>query len=121
MAGPLITVVETPTYLRDATLRDATRVLGEGERAEIVSMLAADPTCGKPIQQGGGIRKVRVGAQGRGKRGGGRVIYFYHNDTMPIFALAFFPKNERADLSDKERNALAAFVKNLVKTYGVGR
>ena len=31
-------------------------------------------------------------------------------------AFAFFAKNERADLSDKERNAFVAFVKSLTKT-----
>jgi hypothetical protein len=104
-----------------ACLRDATRVLGANARDDIVTMLASDPTCGELIKKGGGIRKLRVGIEGRGKRGGGRVIYFYHDGTLPIFALAFFAKNERADLSDKERNALAAFVKNLVKTYGARR
>jgi hypothetical protein len=113
MEGKLITVVETPTYLRDAT-----KVLSEAEREAVVAMLAGDPTCGDLIKQSGGIRKIRVGIEGRGKRGGGRVIYFYHNRAFPIFVLAFFAKNDRADLSDKERNALAAFVKNLVKTYG---
>jgi hypothetical protein len=113
MAGKLITVVETPTYLRDAT-----KVLSEAEREAVVAMLAGNPTCGDLVKQSGGIRKVRIGVEGRGKRGGGRVIYFYHNQTFPIFVLAFFAKNDRADLSDKERNALAAFVKNLLKTYG---
>jgi hypothetical protein len=108
-----LTVVETPAYLRDAT-----KVLSDSERAEIVTMLAYNPTCGELVVAGAGIRKVRVGIAGRGKRGGGRVIYFYHNDHLPLFVLAFFVKNERANVSASERNALAAFVKNLVKTYG---
>lgn len=113
MQRKLLTVVETPSYLRDAE-----RALSEAEREKIVAMLAADPTCGDLIKQGGGIRKLRVPIEGRGKRGGGRVIYFYHNETFPVFALAFFAKNDRADLRDKQRNALAAFVKHLTKTYG---
>jgi hypothetical protein len=42
--------------------------------------------------------------EGRGKRGGARVIYFFHDAGMPIFALTAFAKNERADLSDQDRS-----------------
>ena len=48
------------------------------------------------------VRKFRVAASGRGKRGGARVIYFFCGDDLPIFLLAAFAKNDRADLT---RNA----------------
>jgi hypothetical protein len=66
----LHTVVETPPYLRKAE-----RLLSEAERASIVTALAATPKMGVLIQGTGGVRKVRFGATGRGKRGGVRVVY----------------------------------------------
>lgn len=70
MPQELITVVETPSYLAAAK-----GLLPEVERAAVVDALAADPECG--VALGGGIRKVRIGVDGRGKRGGGRVVYIY--------------------------------------------
>jgi hypothetical protein len=32
-------------------------------------------------------RKLRWALEGRGKRGGARVIYYYHGEAMPLFAL----------------------------------
>jgi len=32
------------------------------------------------------------------------VIYFYHDADMPLFALTTYAKNERADLSQQDKN-----------------
>ena len=40
----------------------------------------------------------------RGKRGGARVVDYCHSDAMPIFALTAYAKNQRADLSQADRN-----------------
>ena len=79
MPGPApITVVETPEFL------SATRkLMTEEERAVLVDYLAYNPAAGEVIQRTGGVRKLRWGLKGRGKRGGARVIYFYHGvDTF---------------------------------------
>jgi len=68
----LIGTVETPNYLRDAV-----RLLTEVERFDLISSLAENPKQGVLIRGKGGLRKVRVGISGRGKRGGGRVVYWY--------------------------------------------
>jgi len=62
----------------------------------------------------GGIRKVRVAASGRGKRGGARVIYLFGGDNVPVFLLAVFAKNEKSDLSQAERNNLARMTAELM-------
>ena len=59
----------------------------------------------------GGVRKVRVALGGRGKSGGARVIYYFHSERLPVFALTVFAKNEKANLSPAERNAMAAVVR----------
>jgi hypothetical protein len=106
------TVVETPSYLADAE-----KLFSQIERAAIVDRLAADPTCGVVVPGGGGIRKVRFGFGARGKSGGARIIYLYSGESLPVFILAAFAKNERADLSVAERNALGKMVDGMVKGY----
>jgi hypothetical protein len=63
------------------------------------------------------VRKVRWGLAGRGKRGGARVIYYYHGERLPLFRLSAYPKNEKADLSKAERNAMKRLVPILVAGY----
>jgi hypothetical protein len=106
-------VVETPGYLKDAETIFTTE-----EREAIVAMVARDPECGELMQGTGGVRKVRVGRGSRGKSGGGRVIYIHHDKDHPIFLLAAFAKNEKANLSKAERNALAKVVKMLFSPQG---
>jgi len=69
------------------------------------------------MQGTGGIRKLRWSAQGRGKSGGVRVIYYYHNKTVPLFLLTVFGKGEKANLSKQERNDLAVVTTLIVKNY----
>lgn len=69
----------------------------------------------------GGIRKLRWALPGGGKRGGARVIYFFYNETLPIFLLTLYRKNERANLSKAERNAMAKLVPGLIEGYSRGR
>ena len=97
--SPPITVVETPEFLA------ATRkLMDDGERAALVDYLAWNPTAGDLVPGSGGVRKLRWGLEGRGKRGGARVVYFHHNASMPLFALTAYAKNDRANLSQQDRN-----------------
>ncbi len=66
------------------------------------------------IEGTGGIRKIRWAREGMGKRGGVRVIYYFHSERIPLYLLTVFGKNERADLSMAERLVLGKFVKRLV-------
>ena len=46
------------------------------------------------------------------------MVYFYHSADIPLFALTAYAKNERADLSLKDRNDFRRLTKILVDTYG---
>ena len=105
------TVVETPGYLKDAEA-----IFTAEERSAIVISLANNPECGDLMQGTGGVRKRRVGRGGRGKSGGGRVVYIYHDVQFPVFLLVAFAKNEKANLSKAERNELAKFAKRVFKS-----
>jgi RelE toxin of RelE / RelB toxin-antitoxin system len=106
------TVVETPSDLVDAE-----RLFSLDERKAIVDRLASDPTCGVVIPGGGGIRKVRFGFGARGKSGGARIVYLFSGANLPVFILAAFAKNEKANLSATERNALGKMVAVMIEDY----
>jgi hypothetical protein len=106
------TVVETPSYLKTAEA-----IFTQLERERIVSMVAANPDCGEIMQGTGGFRKVRVGRGGMGKRGGARVIYILRNEDYPIFLVAAYAKNEKENLTKKERNELAKRADEIFARY----
>jgi hypothetical protein len=108
-----ITVVEAQAFISASK-----GCLTEEERLEAITMIANNPGCGDLIPGGGGIRKVRFAIGGRGKRGGARIVYYFHNERVPIFMLTVFAKTERIDLSRAELNVLADAAKRLAKTYG---
>ena len=106
----LQTVVETPAYLTAAR-----GVLSDALRATVVKMVAENPEAGVPL--GGGVRKVRVARLGRGKSGGARVVFLFAGEDIPVFLLTVFAKNEKANLSARERTALIAAAKELTADY----
>jgi hypothetical protein len=107
-----MTVVETPGFLRDSAA-----ALTEQERSELVSYLAANPEAGDIMPETGGARKVRWRAKGRGKRGGARAIYYYHDQSLPLFLLNVFTKNEKANLTKAERNEMKELLPRLIAGY----
>lgn len=111
--GSWLTVVELPGYIARSS-----KILTKDEATEVVNLVASDPECGDLIQGTGGVRKVRIGVEGRGKRGGARVVYYFHSERIPVFLLTIFAKNERSDLSQAERNKLRQLVTQLVRTFG---
>jgi hypothetical protein len=103
------TIAETPEYIRRAE-----KLLADAERRDVLNYLAAHPRSGDLMEGTGGVRKLRWSRGGRGKSGGVRVIYYFHNESMPLYLLTLFAKNERANLSKAERNELAEMVGLLV-------
>ena len=67
------------------------------------------PLAGDEIVGTGGVRKARFAAKGKGKSGGVRVIYYFYDRDVPIYALLIYAKNERADLTAEQRKAVASF------------
>ena len=74
--------------------------------AELQTALMVNPEVGNPIPRSGGLRKIRVAAKGKGKRGGARVIYYWHRGDGQIFLLLTYPKNELDDLTTMQLREL---------------
>lgn len=101
---------------RDTTICDkAGKLLSAAEKYELINFLAVNPEAGDVISGTGGVRKLRFATQGRGKRGGVRVIYYYYNERNPILLFTIFGKNEKSDLTQKERNALYDIIQAIKK------
>jgi len=93
--------IETPLFTRQVT-----ELLDDDSYAEFQRMLILNPQAGDVIAGTGGLRKVRVALQGRGKRGGARVIYYWFSERAQIGLLMMYPKNAQADLSATQRKTL---------------
>jgi hypothetical protein len=89
--------------------------MDDAERAELVGYLAYHPAAGVLIAGAGGVRKLRWGLEGRGKRGGMRVIYYYHGAEMPLYLMTAYAKNTRENLSRAEINTLQKIAQALVE------
>jgi len=107
------TIVELPEFLKKSD-----KWLTRSERLSIINYLATHPAAGDIMQGTGGIRKLRWSAKGKGKSGGVRVIYYYHNESIPLFLLTLFGKGEKTNLTKAERNELAKLTSLLIKHYG---
>lgn len=108
------TIAEMPEFSRNAT-----NLLREDETQALISYLAEHPSAGVLLAGTGGVRKLRWAREGRGKSGGVRVIYYFHSERLPLYLLTVFGKNEKANLTKAEANALSKLVKLLVQATGI--
>jgi hypothetical protein len=103
-----VTVVELEEFQRRA--KD---LLSDAERTELIDAVGANPLLG------GGLRNWRFTRSGSGKSGGYRVVhYFAPTGGGPVFLLTVFAKNEKADLSPREAEALAALTRTVAERHG---
>ena len=92
-----MTVVETPSFLREAAA-----VLTEEERVGLLWISGLQPRCGRSYAR---------------ERRGVRVIYYYHHSDMPLFLLKVFAKNEKGNLTNAERNEMKNLLPRLIAGY----
>ncbi len=76
------------------------------ECQDLIDYLAAHPKAGDVMEGTGGVGKLRWRRGGQGKSGGVRVIYYYHDDLMPLYLLTLLAKGDKANLTKAERNDL---------------
>jgi len=106
MAYTICEFLETPPFTR--RIRE---LLTDEEYRSLQLALGLRPDQGNVIRGTGGIRKIRWGQKGRGKRGGIRIIYYWHRPTDRIYLLLAYPKGEQDDLTDSQVRILSRLVK----------
>ena len=90
----MLTFIETKLF---------TRLVGEylsdDAYAALQHSLIANPEAGDLIKGSGGVRKLRWGVAGRGKRGGIRVIYYLRSRQSEVWMLTLYAKNVSENIS----------------------
>ncbi|MFO1239947.1 MAG: type II toxin-antitoxin system RelE/ParE family toxin [Sphingomonadaceae bacterium] len=108
-----IAVAESSAYLKWAEGR-----LSDLDRMHIIDVISENPEAGVVIRGSGGLRKARIALPGRGKSGGGRVIYWFYTENFPVVLLFAFAKNEADTVSDKQLKAFRALGEGLIEDFG---
>lgn len=98
--------VETPVFTR--AISDA---LEEDEHRALQMALVLRPEQGAIIRGSGGLRKLRWGLAGRGKRGGARLIYYWDKPTETFYMLYAYTKQEQGDLTADQVKVLGRLVR----------
>jgi hypothetical protein len=98
--------LETPVFTRQ--IKD---LVDDEEYRLLQARLLANPDAGDLIPRSGGLRKIRVGVAGRGKRGGARVIYYWVTAKSQIYMLVAYAKNVQEDLTEDQLRVMRTLVK----------
>lgn len=98
-------IVETPIFTKLIT-----DLMSDDEYKDLQEALVNRPDMGAVIKDTGGLRKVRWSLEGRGKRGGVRVIYYWMTADEQLYMLLAYPKNEQEDLTAAQKKALKQIV-----------
>ena len=111
------TFIEVPLF----TKRWKEIGLNDSDLLNLQIMLLKNPESG-PIMEGtGGIRKVRVPLENKGKSGSVRICYTDFEEYEVIYLITAFTKNEQDNLSAEEKNVLKKLVKALKEEAGKNR
>ena len=107
----------TRTFIYTAQFRRCWQAMGLGDKELTIleDALLKDPQMGAVIEGTGGTRKLRIQLEGRGKRGGGRVIYLDVYEKEHLYLLSAYPKNVQPDLTTDQKKMISAVVNAIRK------
>jgi mRNA-degrading endonuclease RelE of RelBE toxin-antitoxin system len=91
-------------------IREAAALWSDDELHEFTDYIARNPEAGSVIPCMEGVRKIRWTRSGMGKRGGVRVIYYFYNDSLPIFLIDIYAKGAKEDLDMEGKKAALKLV-----------
>ncbi len=78
--------------------------------------LLANPQIGKVVKGTGKLRKMRFALPNRGKSGSSRVLYVDFVLAEAIYLIFAYPKNEKDDLTERERSEIKKLIDRLEET-----
>lgn len=97
--------IETSVFTRHLE-----KLMSDEEYRLLQKELLANPGKGDLIRNSGGIRKIRWATEGRGKRGGLRIIYYWAVSEHQIYMLYVYPKTKQEDLAPAQLKALRRII-----------
>jgi hypothetical protein len=97
----LVKIVPLPRYEKRIK-----RLLAASERMAMELSVAAQPLGYPVMPQTGGCRKARWARASRGKSGGIRAVFYYYLTGGTVYMIDAYPKNEKENLTDAEKNDL---------------
>jgi mRNA-degrading endonuclease RelE of RelBE toxin-antitoxin system len=98
-------IIETPIFTKQLV-----STLSDEEYRLFQTALLERPDTGKIIPGSGGLRKLRWSAEGRGKRGGARIIYYWFTSQGTILLLFMYPKNVQENLTPGQLKQLKKII-----------
>ena len=96
----------------------AKNYLSEDELGELQEYIAKSPDLGDPIPGTGGVRKLRYGYDGLGKRGGLRVIYYIREQEHHIWLISIYAKNATENMKSSTLKAVRRAIDDEYKRTG---
>ncbi len=91
--------------------RQITKLITDDGYKLLQQYLIMNPEAGDIIRGSNGLRKIRWSTEYKGKRGGIRIIYYWHEPEEVFYLLLAYDKNEKDDLTKKEIGVLSKVVK----------
>jgi len=86
--------------------------LTEDEYSGLQGYLIKHPDAGDLVPGSGGVRKVRWGSMGKGKRGGVRIIYYFKRQDDEIWMLTVYGKSQTENIPSHLLKRIAEEIKN---------
>jgi hypothetical protein len=102
-------IVRTGLYLRQMKRLGASNT----DMGRLEAEIAVNPQAGDVIPGLMGLRKIRFALGNKGKRGGGRAVYFLMvSDDVAVMIFAY-AKSAQEDLTTEQRKAALALLKEM--------
>ncbi len=89
--------------------------LNDDQLKDLEQILLENSKTGDVIQGTGGARKMRIHLDGRGKSGGGRVIYLDVFEKEKLYLLFAYPKNMQSNLTPEQLKILKTIIDAIKK------
>lgn len=107
----------TREFIYTAPFRKSWKAMGldDDDCKTLEEILLKNPQLGDVIEGTGGARKMRIQLEGRGKSGGGRVIYVDVYEKEKLYLLLAYPKSVQDDLTPEQTKQIRMLIEAIKK------
>ncbi len=107
----------TRKFIYTEPFRRCWKAMGLNDDSLLVleAALLENPQIGDVIEGTGGARKIRIQLEGRGKSGGGRVIYLDVFEQENLYLLFAYPKSVQENLTADQKKAIRKMIEAIRK------